>query len=164
MAAGVHVVWLKRDLRTRDHAPLARAMQQAAADGHVSWCSMSSSLGCWTTPRRRPAMSNFNGSVWKTWQAPLARRRGRCPSCVACPDVGRLGSLACPNPHPILALARGNRGGVDFRPRQGGGGLVQAASRVVDRRAAARRAAWTHAPKGVGENMAREHGASFGAS
>ena len=33
MAAGVHVVWLKRDLRTRDHAPLARAMQQAAADG-----------------------------------------------------------------------------------------------------------------------------------
>ena len=34
MAAGVHVVWLKRDLRTRDHAPLARAMQQAAADGH----------------------------------------------------------------------------------------------------------------------------------
>lgn len=34
MVSGVHVVWLKRDLRTRDHAPLARAMNQAASDGH----------------------------------------------------------------------------------------------------------------------------------
>ena len=34
MAAGVHVVWLKRDLRTRDHGPLASAMKQAASDGN----------------------------------------------------------------------------------------------------------------------------------
>ena len=33
MAAGVHVVWFKRDLRTRDHEPLQRALQAAAHSG-----------------------------------------------------------------------------------------------------------------------------------
>jgi deoxyribodipyrimidine photo-lyase len=31
--AGAHVVWFKRDLRTRDHRPLQRAMELAAKDG-----------------------------------------------------------------------------------------------------------------------------------
>ena len=33
MAEGVHVVWFKRDLRTRDHEPLQRALQAAAHSG-----------------------------------------------------------------------------------------------------------------------------------
>ena len=33
MGEGVHVVWFKRDLRTRDHQPLQRAMQLAAHQG-----------------------------------------------------------------------------------------------------------------------------------
>ena len=33
MAAGVHVVWFKRDLRTRDHEPLQRALQSASHSG-----------------------------------------------------------------------------------------------------------------------------------
>ena len=33
MAAGVHVIWFKRDLRTRDHEPLQRALQSASHAG-----------------------------------------------------------------------------------------------------------------------------------
>ena len=33
MGDGVHVVWFKRDLRTRDHQPLQRALQLAAHQG-----------------------------------------------------------------------------------------------------------------------------------
>ena len=33
MVEGVHVVWFKRDLRTRDHAPLQRALREASHAG-----------------------------------------------------------------------------------------------------------------------------------
>ena len=33
MAPGIHVVWFKRDLRTRDHEPLQRALQRASLSG-----------------------------------------------------------------------------------------------------------------------------------
>ena len=63
--------WLKRDLRTRDHAPLARAMQQRLPTATSLWCCMFEP-GL-TTPPPRLATSNSNGSAWKTWQAPFTR-------------------------------------------------------------------------------------------
>ena len=69
MAAGVHVVWFKRDLRTRDHEPLQRALQSASHSGDRCCCFKSTNRACWPIPPRRPVMSVFNGNAATTFNS-----------------------------------------------------------------------------------------------